>query len=441
MLNLPHEEKMDILLITSFYPYIYGDASFIESEMPFLSKHFNKVHVLFTENNAVKYEKLGVPENIIVIPTASDTGKKNKRYRELKSLFILPFHLFRIIGILFKELWVLLIRKKIYVETIKTACNFLLDANLSAVFISKYLQQNPEINIVYTYWFERKTMASLLCKKYLNKNIKCITRTHGYDLYEFRLKNNYQPYKKWMDQHIDRIFFASLNGYNYYNNIFASSNKNKYIVSKLGIKNEYSLQDIYNKGDMNGCLKIISCSYMVPVKRIHLIIETLSRITDIKINWVHIGDGIERNNLESMAENLLKNNVNITYKFLGFFDNASVKKYYYNNCFDCFISTTETEGGNPVSMMEAISFGIPVIATNVGGVPEIVNNETGILLDPDNCVEELENALRRFASMAVSEKEALRKSCRKYWENNYRAETQYTQFVKHIIDLCNYQKE
>lgn len=36
--------------------------------------------------------------------------------------------------------------------------------------------------------------------------------------------------------------------------------------------------------------------------------------------------------------------------------------------------------GIPVSIMEAISFGIPIIATNVGGNAEIVNDETGVLI-------------------------------------------------------------
>lgn len=37
--------------------------------------------------------------------------------------------------------------------------------------------------------------------------------------------------------------------------------------------------------------------------------------------------------------------------------------------------------GIPVSIMEAMSFGIPVIARNVGGMSEIVNEENGLLLE------------------------------------------------------------
>lgn len=49
------------------------------------------------------------------------------------------------------------------------------------------------------------------------------------------------------------------------------------------------------------------------------------------------------------------------------------------NDFDLFVNMSLSEG-IPVSIMEAISFGIPIIATNVGGNAEIVNDETGVLI-------------------------------------------------------------
>jgi glycosyltransferase involved in cell wall biosynthesis len=320
------------------------------------------------------------------------------------------------------------------IQVFKTAIIHLLNANLLALFIKQYLLQNPEIKIIYTYWFKYETLASLICKKYFNMPVKCITRTHGGDLYEFVQKNNYQPYKKWIDKYIDRIFFASKAGYDYYINLYAGTYKDKYILSRLGIENQYGFQETNNHLSVNRCLNIVSCSYMVPLKRIHLIIKALSEINDITIKWVHIGDGVEGDNLENLANILLKKKTNIFYNFIGFLDNDSIKKYYYDNYFDCFVSTTSSEG-LPVSMMEVISFGIPIISSNVGGVSEIVNQETGILLNPDNCVEELINALHKIASMTIQETEKLRKSCRKYWEDNYRAETQYVKFVNNLKSL------
>ncbi len=51
---------------------------------------------------------------------------------------------------------------------------------------------------------------------------------------------------------------------------------------------------------------------------------------------------------------------------------------------DIFINTTNFDN-LPVSVIEAMALGIPVISTNVGGIPYLINNgENGLLVEPDN---------------------------------------------------------
>ncbi|NJK95527.1 MAG: glycosyltransferase [Bacteroidales bacterium] len=47
-----------------------------------------------------------------------------------------------------------------------------------------------------------------------------------------------------------------------------------------------------------------------------------------------------------------------------------------------FLNTSLSEGV-PVSVMEALSFGLPVIATDVGGTGELINDEVGMLINPE----------------------------------------------------------
>ena len=68
----------------------------------------------------------------------------------------------------------------------------------------------------------------------------------------------------------------------------------------------------------------------------------------------------------------------ITYEFKGNVDNAEILKYYRENSIDCFALLSEHEGA-PVSIMEAESAGIPIVATDVGGVRELVDGN-GFLL-------------------------------------------------------------
>ena len=73
------------------------------------------------------------------------------------------------------------------------------------------------------------------------------------------------------------------------------------------------------------------------------------------------------------------------------------------SCFVLF-SDMETQG---IVLLEAFSSGIPVIATNVGGIPEIVENNRGILVDKSDenaLFEAMENILLNKISFEEPEK-------------------------------------
>jgi glycosyltransferase involved in cell wall biosynthesis len=90
--------------------------------------------------------------------------------------------------------------------------------------------------------------------------------------------------------------------------------------------------------------------------------------------------------MKELADELLPKN--ILYNFLGFLPTNEVYLYYKNKPIDVFLNVSASEG-LPVSIMEAQSCGIPVIATAVGGTPEIVNEKVGILLSPNPTPEEI----------------------------------------------------
>jgi glycosyltransferase involved in cell wall biosynthesis len=90
----------------------------------------------------------------------------------------------------------------------------------------------------------------------------------------------------------------------------------------------------------------------------------------------HIGGNKEVDRLKSIiASNKLQNVV----KFEGWLSgNEKVKML--NMC-DIFILPSHTEG-LPISILEALSYGKYIISTNVGGIPEIVTKDNGILFAP-----------------------------------------------------------
>ena len=82
--------------------------------------------------------------------------------------------------------------------------------------------------------------------------------------------------------------------------------------------------------------------------------------------------------------------------------------------------------------MEALSSGIPVISTNVGGVSEIVTKETGYLLDKDFSQDEFDAALDGIVSNS-----SLRESSYYFFKREYEAETNYRDFYQRVTNILN----
>ncbi|WP_243669706.1 glycosyltransferase [Methanoculleus chikugoensis] len=105
---------------------------------------------------------------------------------------------------------------------------------------------------------------------------------------------------------------------------------------------------------------------------------------------------------------------NVSHRFTGYLDNAAVLEHYRQSPIDVFINVSESEG-IPVSIMEAESCGIPVIATAVGGIPEIVSDATGILLPEHPAPRDIAKAVVRIAADPGGTR-AIRSACRENWE-------------------------
>lgn len=138
--------------------------------------------------------------------------------------------------------------------------------------------------------------------------------------------------------------------------------------------------------------KIISLGRLHPVKGINYLIEAVRRI-DSCPELVIAGDGSEADSLRRLAQG---SNV----RFLGRIDD--VETLFMQGMMFVLPSLSE---GLPQAMLEAMSYGLPVIATKVGGVPAVIEHgKTGFLVEPKN-VEEL----RRYIETLLRD-ETLRRS-------------------------------
>lgn len=113
-----------------------------------------------------------------------------------------------------------------------------------------------------------------------------------------------------------------------------------------------------------------------PVKRHDAVIESIKKIIEAKPDTRHliIGEGEEREALETQIEKLnLRENVFL----LGNVEEAS----RYLKAADIFVLASRSEG-MPYVLIEALIANVPVVATKVGGIPEVIEHESEGLLTP-----------------------------------------------------------
>jgi glycosyltransferase involved in cell wall biosynthesis len=104
------------------------------------------------------------------------------------------------------------------------------------------------------------------------------------------------------------------------------------------------------------------------------------------------GDGSQRQEIvNALRRDGLENKV----EMLGVY-NTLAERHQFMNDIDVFVLPSLTEG-TPNAIIEAMAHQKPIVATNVGGIPDLVNEEVGILVPPSD-VAALAAALTRFST-------------------------------------------
>ena len=135
--------------------------------------------------------------------------------------------------------------------------------------------------------------------------------------------------------------------------------------------------------------------------------------------------------LEHMQGYVLENRISQ----ISFTEYFSLLKTLYNEHFiDLFVNVSESEG-LPVSIMEAMATGIPVIATDVGGTAEIVNSDNGFLIPKDFTEEQLKEIIIRFNNLSFVERAKLRENAYLTWNEKFNSEKNYQKFVSDVFDM------
>ena len=427
-----------LIILTRKYPYAFGEP-FLESEINKHNPYYDKIMVLAQDVSKREVMTRALPEKTEAYITATGSRKSMR----LKDLFASFSHLLKPDSCESEEY----AARKLDIVQRCFLCNFesrCVRLEKEAVEILK--QQNfsdYDQIVIYSYWFFANATVAVRLKEYIKKEmnysgqITVISRAHRYDIYEDANKINYLPFRKYLLNKVDYVFPCSDNGTMYL--------KTKYQDIESVIETAYLGTRDYGLSPEHGNAEfhIVSCSRVVKVKGLERLIDDLALVErgDKRVLWTHIGGGVEGKTkyFDSIREYAKEKLKNIDFEFLGGMQNQQVYDYYKSNKVDVFVNVSYSEG-LPVSLMEASSFGIPVIATDVGGSAEIIDKEqkNGFLLDKDFEI----GALQKKIELLLNESEEMyckrRIAARELWEKKYNAEKNYTDFAKKIYEISNY---
>jgi glycosyltransferase involved in cell wall biosynthesis len=117
---------------------------------------------------------------------------------------------------------------------------------------------------------------------------------------------------------------------------------------------------------------------LVPIKRVDVLLRAFAhaRARDARLRLMVVGDGESRGELERMAAGL---GIQQLTTFTGFRDDLDVVAA----ATDIAVLSSDNEG-TPVSLIEAAAAARPAVGTSVGGVPDVVTPESGLLVPPDD---------------------------------------------------------
>lgn len=245
-----------------------------------------------------------------------------------------------------------------------------------------------QFDVIYTYWFKGEATGASLLRQ---ASPRRVTRAHGYDLYEERANNQgYIPYRGSTLPLMDLVVLLSEEARAYLEARYPQACPTT-VALPLGVESG----SCSNPAPPAGEIHLVSCSYPAVVKRLDLIAEVAAALArclpQARVRWTHYGATRE----QALLPAAFAAPDNLAMVFAGETDNEVIRRQYAQTPVSFFLNMSLSEG-QPVSIMEAMAFGIPVVATAVGGVPEMLAHGGGLSVPPQPDAGEVARRMARL---------------------------------------------
>ena len=299
------------------------------------------------------------------------------------------------------------------------------------LFIKDYCKKKRDVDIVVFHH-----ITSFIFFTMLNKNlkVKMILFQHNSGDISKMGKKRFPKIKTYFHiRLIENLFFKKIhllkkivfiskyakNNFNNKNPQF--SKKTETIINgipDIDYKIDYSVNS-------NETINLITVGTVSTRKGQDIIIKALANLNSKTLSQFRltvVGEGPELIEFKELALNL---RVHENIQFVGKKEQNQVFKFLKKSSVFVLMSHSE---GLPLSILEALRFGLPIITSNVDGCPETVSNSNGFIINPD--VSELTHVLKKLKCEDLN---LMSRKSRELFENDYKFES----FLNNYIILMN----
>jgi glycosyltransferase involved in cell wall biosynthesis len=217
--------------------------------------------------------------------------------------------------------------------------------------------------------------------------------TEHWGIYNDVMKENYATRPAWFKKITKNIFLNAVKASSV-SNYLAEKIKN-YVAPEVQfsiITNNTDTDLFFHKPKQPGKFRFIHISNMIPLKNVEGLLMTFSEIQKNIRGAELVIVGPDYYSLEVMAEDFGLLNQSVFFR--GEIPYSKVAEEIQQS--DCLILFSNIEN-SPCVIGESLCCGVPVIVTNVGGIPELVSSSNSILVEPGN-TDQLEEAMKKMIS-------------------------------------------
>ena len=252
--------------------------------------------------------------------------------------------------------------------------------------------QGRAVELALCFWSNAESFGMAMGLKD-RKDVVLLCRSHRFDVWASENPYGHLPFRRVIMTHCTRSLPSSQRAAEHLRKLFPRAAQRIREVP-LAVDRPLDPDPLRKRDD----IVVLTCSTARPVKRLDLVARSIrsAALADQgrQWTWIHLGQGMDLIRAETTARP-----ANLTVELPGPVPRMEVFRYLKERQPDVFVNLSRSEGV-PVSIMEALSMGVPVVATAAGGTAELVDDQVGAILPVEIGAEEAGAAILRVANSA-----------------------------------------